>query len=328
MGSHNTALGYTALVSNKTGGANVAVGAGALAGNYSGSYNIAIGYWTMRSQRSGNQNIAIGDRALFYDTCGSYNIAIGRYALIRNMDRSYLIAIGDSALARNGIGATTIVQATGNAAVGSKALKNNTTGRGNTALGNDALSTNIVGNLNTGVGYRAYFTDDDLRNTTCIGYMAGGVSNTNNRIEIGNTSVNWIGGEVGWSTYSDIRIKDAIAENVPGLVFITRLRPVTYHLNIHKQNKLCLRNKELTEGDWDGKYDIEEIKMTGFIAQEVEQAAKAVDYDFSGLRKAQDDVGMYSLQYSAFVVPLVKAVQELSMSNEQLKVENGALKKR
>ena len=50
--------------------------------------------------------------------------------------------------------------------------------------------------------------------------------------------------------------------------------------------------------------------MTGFIAQEVEKAAHEVNYNFSGVGKPKDENGIYSLRYSEFVVPLVKAVQE------------------
>jgi hypothetical protein len=164
-----------------------------------------------------------------------------------------------------------------------------------------------------------------LNNTTCLGYNAGNVSSVANRVEIGNTSVTWIGGEVGWSTYSDARIKNQVQENVPGLSFIKRLRPVTYHLDIHKENEICLRGKKQT-GDWKEKYDLEQKQMTGFIAQEVEHAAQSVGYDFSGVEQAKDEVGMYSVRYSEFVVPLVKAIQEQQVMIEQLQKENAALK--
>ena len=53
-----------------------------------------------------------------------------------------------------------------------------------------------------------------------------------------------------------------------------------------------------------------QIVYTGFIAQEVEQAAKETGYDFSGVDAPKNDKGMYGLRYAEFVVPLVKAVQE------------------
>ena len=54
---------------------------------------------------------------------------------------------------------------------------------------------------------------------------------------------------------------------------------------------------------------IEKIKKTGFIAQEVEKAAKDINYDFSGVVAPKSETDLYSLRYDEFVVPLVKAVQ-------------------
>jgi hypothetical protein len=75
------------------------------------------------------------------------------------------------------------------------------------------------------------------------------------------------------------------------------------------------------ETDWPTKYDIEKKTMTGFIAQEVEAAALAAGYDFSGVEKAADEVGMYSVRYAEFVVPLVKAVQEQQALIEDLRAQ-------
>ena len=61
------------------------------------------------------------------------------------------------------------------------------------------------------------------------------------------------------------------------------------------------------------------IIQTGFIAQEVEAAAKALDFEFSGIDLPKNENDHYSLRYAEFVVPLVKAVQELSKENEALK---------
>jgi hypothetical protein len=82
---------------------------------------------------------------------------------------------------------------------------------------------------------------------------------------------------------------------------------VTYYRDIRTQARLT-GNAE-TE-DFPGKYDIEQIKFSGFLAQEVESAAQASHYDFSGLAKPKSETELYTLSYEAFVVPLVKAVQE------------------
>jgi hypothetical protein len=147
-------------------------------------------------------------------------------------------------------------------------------------------------------------------------------------VEIGNTSVSVIAGQVGFSTYSDERIKDNIQEDVPGLAFIGKLRPVTYNLNIHRENEMVHNNTRNDEAYWEGKYDIEKIKMTGFVAQDVERAAKEAGYDFSGVQKPANPDELYSLRYADFVVPLVKAVQEQQDQIEQLKAENAALEER
>jgi hypothetical protein len=128
-----------------------------------------------------------------------------------------------------------------------------------------------------------------------------------NQAFIGNTSTQWIGGQTTWHTYSDARIKNHIQEDVKGLDFITRLRPVTYYISNRAIISLT-GNKETP--DFPGKNDNEKTKRSGFIAQEVEQAAKSAGYDFSGYTVPQNAQSLYSLSYEQFVVPLVKAVQE------------------
>ena len=66
------------------------------------------------------------------------------------------------------------------------------------------------------------------------------------------------------------------------------------------------------------------IRYTGFLAQNVEAAAQAIKYDFSGVDAPKNENDHYGLRYAEFVVPLVKAVQELDEENEVLKevVEN------
>jgi hypothetical protein len=65
------------------------------------------------------------------------------------------------------------------------------------------------------------------------------------------------------------------------------------------------------------KANKEKKLYTGFVAQEVEVAANKLGYDFSGVYKPQNDRDAYGLSYSDFVVPLVKAVQELSKLNDE-----------
>lgn len=51
-------------------------------------------------------------------------------------------------------------------------------------------------------------------------------------------------------------------------------------------------------------------RESGFIAQEVEDAANKSGFTFSGVDKPINSGALYGLRYADFVVPLVKAVQE------------------
>jgi hypothetical protein len=73
------------------------------------------------------------------------------------------------------------------------------------------------------------------------------------------------------------------------------------------------------------KADKAKVKYTGFVAQEVEEAAKKMNYDFSGVDAPNNEGDLYGLRYSQFVVPLVKSVQDL---NKKLEEENKELKER
>ena len=132
-----------------------------------------------------------------------------------------------------------------------------------------------------------------------------------------------IGGQVGWTTYSDQRVKQNIEHNVPGLSFISLLQPVTYHYNIAREKELLGIKNDNEE--WNGKHDIERIRFSGFIAQQVDAAANSIGYNFSGVDKAGNVMG---LRYAEFVVPLVKAVQEQQQQIDALKLQNEKLLER
>lgn len=68
------------------------------------------------------------------------------------------------------------------------------------------------------------------------------------------------------------------------------------------------------------------ILHDGFVAQEVEEAAKKLGFNFSGIDKPKTEDGLYGLRYDNFVVPLVKAVQELSKQNDSLQKQMNELK--
>ncbi len=368
-GDGNTYLGLQAG-KNATGDKNTAIGFESLLLNTTGSKNTAYGSHTLYYNDSGHYNTAIGRNAQYSNTTGSSNTALGMSALFCNISHSNLVAVGDSALYNNGLGTSDPVKAAENTAVGSKALYANLHGSRNTATGFQALYTNVFGKDNTANGDLALFftknsgntafgasagaNTDNSSNCTYLGFFAdndnfqGVYSNStalgassritaSNQVRIGNASIQSIGGFQNWSNLSDGRFKKDVQENVPGLDFIQKLRPVTYHLDAKGLAKYL---KEDAKNARDTKAQDEEISEacrlareeksayleTGFIAQEVEAAAKTLGYSFSGVDAPKHENDLYSLRYAEFVVPLVKAVQEQQAMIQQLQQENATLR--
>ena len=173
-GAYNTALGWSALgFNNVTGDNNTAVGERALALTSTGYNNTALGPEACYSNVSGAFNTAIGSGAMSDNTTGFSNVAVGVVALGYNSTRSNLVAVGDSALFNNGLDAVSSVDATANAAVGSKALYANTTGRANSALGFQSLYSNNTGIHNSALGYHSIYSCTTGSDNTALGYTAG-----------------------------------------------------------------------------------------------------------------------------------------------------------
>ena len=198
-----------------------------------------------------------------------------------------------------------------NCFLGDEAGRVNTTGFDNTYVGYHAGNTSTTGNNNTVIGYGADVSSGTFTNATAIGNLA--VVGASNRVRVGNGSVTSIGGAVSWTNFSDERIKTNIKQDVPGLSFINLLKPVTYNVDLKKEEQIFNRKDSIESKE---KYDIQKIKFTGFIAQEVEAAAKKINYNFSGIDIPANDKDVYGLRYSDFVVPIVKALQELSKVND------------
>lgn len=297
--STNTGFGYDAISGLSTGTNNIALGTRALKNATSAISNVAIGYESLLSETSAEYNTAIGYMTLKTNNGAGYNVAVGAFALIDNTTGHGNVGLGGNALSNNTTGSS-------NVAVGQNCLTSNTTGYNNVAVGRQSLYNNTTGLHNTAVGYSSNFNAINFSNTTAVGYSANITSS--NTIRIGNASVTQIAGQVSWTAASDGRIKTNVQENVPGLAFIKKLRPVTYRFNTKAQNEI-LGIKEET-ADYPGKNDIEKITQTGFIAQEVEAAAVQSGFDFSGVSKPANEKDIYGLRYADFVVPIVKAVQE------------------
>jgi hypothetical protein len=325
-GIENTAMGHAAMYSNTTGQHNTAAGFNALYSNSTGFNNTAFGVQALENNTSGGFNVGIGPGALFANTIGIDNVAVGYSALATNTEGEDNTAIGQLALAVNETGLS-------NTAVGFISAWRNTTGGINTAVGYAALEQNMSGDANTGLGFAAGPNSAGYTNTTALG--SGATTTASNQVRIGDAAVVSIGGYQNWTNISDGRIKRNIISNVPGLEFINRLKPVTYTLDLGEADKIVERpvsalarderlNTYLNARSLARKAK-EQMRLTGFIAQEVEAAAKSVDFDFSGVDVPKNDKDLYGLRYAEFVVPLVKAVQELSAQNDKLVDQNKQL---
>jgi hypothetical protein len=318
-GASNTANGYQSLYSNTTGSFNTASGHASLHSNTTGEYNTGIGYAALLANTTGSFNTALGRSALAFSINGGYNVATGNASLAYNTSGSYNTASGFAALYSNAAGLS-------NTAIGYFSLYYNT-GSSNTAIGYQSLITNTTGSLNTALGYNANVAVGYLTNATAIG--ANAVVNASNKIRFGNGAVTIVEGNAPY-TVSDGRFKKQVTEEVKGLSFINKLRPVVYTLEARKLDAFMMkslpadkRENILKSLDYS---QAEKMRRSGFIAQEVEKAAKESDYAFDGVHVPKDENDNYSLAYAEFVVPLVKAVQELTKQNENLQKQINELK--
>jgi hypothetical protein len=360
-GGANTATGYEALGSNLTGSANTSIGANTIGTTRDGTALTAIGAYAQQNASTGpeGENTTVGSYALYNNASGVFCTAIGGYALYNNSGKSNT-ATGYAAMYGTG------VNGSDNTAFGANTLTLMTANSdGNTAFGTNALLHSSAGAYNTAAGYAALYLLADSRYNTAIGYGAGigyaltyvlSHSNTllgancdvstdnlnnciaigqqvtctaSNQVRIGNLATNSIGGQVGWTTFSDGRFKKNIRENVKGLDFILRLKPVTYQLDIdlinsklHAKNAARLDPRMQTAMAGSGL-----VVHTGFVAQDVEKAALESGFDFSGVDKPTTADGLYGLRYEDFVVPLIKAVQEQQRQIETLQKGNAEMNK-
>jgi len=289
-------------------------------------------------------NTGVGHQSLYKNSSGFNNTAVGTYSLTGNLGGDNNTSMGVYSMESNTNGS-------GNSAFGDNVMSLNSTGNNNVAVGIDALGYNVGGSYNTAVGgYAGHYTGDNSY-CTFLGYSADKFISTNftnstalgaytsitgsNQVRLGSSSVTSIGGYANWSNISDGRFKKNLKEDVPGLAFINKLKPVTYNLDITGLKKFLgedvVRNddKQQSMSDEKSKQSIQKKEaeiQTGFVAQDVEKAANELGYKFSGVDHPENENTPYALRYSEFVVPLVKAVQELSKQNDEQKKINEELR--
>jgi hypothetical protein len=338
---HLIAIGDSALYSNGKGATeithsikNIAVGSKALYANTTGNNNTAIGFEAMNATNTGAFNVAVGSYSMFRNTSGGGNTATGHYSLYNNTTGIENTAFGFYALEDN--------NGNYNSAFGSFALMNNTsTGLENTAIGGYSLALVTTGDNNTAVGFEAAINGNHSQSTfigsnidistarTNVSVLGYGVLNAqctgNNQVLLGNISIASIRAQVtGITAYSDGRFKTNVVENVPGIEFIKKLRPVTYNEDPEILHQIW-KTPEDQYADQDFS-DVRSQRYIGFIAQDVEKAAEECGFEFPGIDVPRNENEVYTLRYVDFIMPLVKAVQEQQVLIEKLQKEIEELK--
>jgi hypothetical protein len=331
-GDQNVAVGYQALDANETSIQNTAIGDRALTA-HTGLRATAVGCSALAANTTDGYGVAVGYAALTANTTGTLNTAVGSFALTSNDGAGgggdYNTAMGYAALYTNSEGSS-------NTGIGYYAGFATTTGTHNTAIGYNANGAVTDGDYNTGLGSAAGDSVTTGTFNVCVGYAtdvsAVGAANqisigTNiscsedSQVTIGksgNVVRNEFDTDAAWSQSSDVRKKKDIEDAVLGLDFVNDLRPVTYEWK---------PNNEFPE-DF-AEYSEENhmtlgVKMHGLVAQEVKVALDKTGVDrFSGWKEDPD--GSQRISKEMFVIPLIKAVKELSAKNDALEARIAAL---
>jgi hypothetical protein len=277
------------------------------------NFNINVTSKPLVSSSTGNFNVVIGDVEQSFGISGDNNVMLGDV-------QSQLFSGDDNVIIGTGSGTPNRFR---NVVLG-KGAGQSLAGNSVVAIGESA--GNGSGGLSVHVGNGAQ-PGGNYSQGGSFGYLAANTGS--GEYVIGNIQTNQIGGYEPWSNLSDGRFKTNVKEDVPGLDFINLLRPVTYYMD-NKSVEMFIRGKEeFQQLDPDYREGLENKSTkieTGFIAQEVEASAKLLNYDFDGVQKPQNEKDPYALAYAQFVVPLVKAVQELSAKVESQNLEILALK--
>ncbi len=250
---------------------------------------------------SDGSNTALGDGAFTSNTTGSQNTAVGKDALENNTTGIRNTALGRSALASNTTGSD-------NTAVGRVALFNNTTGIRNTALGRSALASNTTGDDNTAVGRAAGDITTTGSNNLTLGFSADPSSATaSDQVTLGNSSIATLRcQQTSITALSDIRDKADVEETTLGLEVINKLRPVEF-------------TWQTRDGAVTDKPDI------GFIAQDLAALEDELGEQERLRLTLRENPEKLEATPGRLIPILVKAVQELSDQNAELRARVEAL---
>ena len=310
MGACQAAANLTTAIGRKAGYAagNTGTYIGAYAGEgVTGYSNTALGYSCMNLDGPDN-GVAVGRSA--HGSCtGDQNVAVGAYSLDASGTAGKAVAVGYDALGL-------------------------CTGIKNTGLGYEAGNAITDGTENICIGHQSDAGASNVK-VIAIGNQVAGT--TNQRAYIGDGSnqstLDFSGASNSWTATSDSRIKENVQDGDLGLDFINSLRTVKYtevnpadwpeeiRSHVYTDRERTRRNekgeKETYIEPANERPETSTKVFDGLIAQEVIAAAAAAGSTFSGIDDGESN-GLLRLQYERMVIPLIKAVQELSLKVKAL----------
>jgi hypothetical protein len=308
---------------------NTAFGRFALYNN--GGYVRNAGLGTRTVQQGGSDNVGVGFRAAVYNAGSARNTMVGSSAGANSYSNSNKTSIGTFAAYFQSPGATTI-GVSANAGNSNKdcsvamGLYANCASRG-VSVGfqagqfrTAALTVNVApfaGQYNTSntsniaIGFYTSRFEGGAYNVINIGWYAYNHNGygTSDQTSLGRsnnrTGCIW----TGWSNVSDNRDKTNISpltDNL-GINFVRKLRPVTFNWDkrVEYQDKCGFEY-----GVKDGTL-VEEKEDYGFIAQEIDLAARQLGFKFDAVAYG-DFQDAYSVSYLEFVAVLTKSLQKIN----------------
>jgi hypothetical protein len=336
-GQLNTAIGHSAGVDIGGGNGNTFIGGEAGSNTESGDHNTFVGALSgcdnnrTNSADNANDNTYVGFMAGYTNRDGSNNVGMGAFADFMSntstgVERNVFIG-SESDIRGNDItmlGFSGYVYADKVVSAGANHEVRGTAGIGlgyavnlspdadySVSIGFEAQNSapNTIGlgrsNMVSGTGSIVIGANSTVSGENSIALGSDLNLSAANTVFLGNAATTSIGGTVNWTATSDARMKTAVRQDVPGLPFIKALRPVTYNYD----SAALLAQFGGASACMDEK---DAMRFTGFLAQEVAKVAEGMGYDFSGVDVPTGENEVYGIRYSAFVVPLVQAVQELS----------------
>lgn len=295
--------GSNISITNGAGSISIAA-TGGLTGTTSANLT-ALGVGAAASLTSGSSNTCVGYNAGNSINTGSFNTLVGH-------------AAGDS-----------ITDSNWNSMVGYFAGNNVTTGTANSFVGYYAGNGVSTGGLNSALGDSAFYTGNHT-NSVALGYDAQITGSNQGQIGNGNVDVY----AKSFNNTSDFRDKADVQSTNLGLDFVMQLQPRMFRWDMREFYRPQKPGPNATQAERDAYNEASKLaNLThngthkrnrfhqGLIAQEVKSVMDSMGVDFGGFRDASVSGGdaQMGLEYTQFIAPLIKAIQELKAEFDEYK---------